>query len=33
MHLGEGYRRGYDELVHPPCQQFLPGFDAEAGPR
>ncbi len=27
MHLGEGYRRSYEELVHPPTQQFLPGFD------
>jgi len=26
MHLGEGYRRGYDELLHPPTQQLLPGF-------
>jgi DNA-binding NarL/FixJ family response regulator len=24
MHLGEGYRRSYEELVHPPIQQFLP---------
>jgi len=27
MHLGEGYRRGYEELRHPPTQQFLPGFE------
>ena len=27
MHLGEGYRRRYEELVHPPGQQLLPGFD------
>ena len=27
MHLGEGYRRRYEELVHPPTQQRLPGFD------
>jgi len=27
MHLGEGYRRSYEELRHPPLQQFLPGFD------
>jgi DNA-binding NarL/FixJ family response regulator len=27
MHLGEGYRRSYEELVYPPTQQFLPGFD------
>ena len=26
MHLGEGYRRSYEELVHPPIQQLLPGF-------
>ena len=26
MHLGEGYRRCYDELLHPPAQQLLPGF-------
>ncbi len=26
MHLGEGYRRSYEELLHPPVQQFLPGF-------
>ncbi len=30
MHLGEGYRRSYEELVHPPIQQFLPGFDPTA---
>ncbi len=28
MHLGEGYRRGYEELLHPPSQQLLPGFTA-----
>jgi DNA-binding response OmpR family regulator len=28
MHLGEGYRHNYEELVHPPAQQLLPGFDA-----
>jgi hypothetical protein len=28
MHLGEGYRQGYDELLHPPTQQLLPGFAA-----
>ena len=27
MHLGEGYRRSYEELVHPPTQQLLPGFE------
>ncbi len=27
MHLGEGYRRGYEDLRHPPTQQFLPGFE------
>ena len=27
MHLGEGYRHGYEELLHPPRQQVLPGFD------
>ena len=27
MHLGEGYRRSYEEMVHPPKQQLLPGFD------
>ena len=27
MHLGEGYRRSYRELVHPPTQQLLPGFE------
>jgi hypothetical protein len=27
MHLGEGYRRSYDDLAHPPCQQVLPGFE------
>ncbi|MGO9114978.1 MAG: response regulator [Thermoguttaceae bacterium] len=27
MHLGEGYRRSYEELVHPPTQRLLPGFD------
>ena len=27
MHLGEGYRRGYEELLHPPAQRLLPGFD------
>ena len=27
MHLGEGYRRRYEELLHPPGQQTLPGFD------
>jgi len=27
MHLGEGYRRSYDELVYPPIQQLLPGFE------
>jgi DNA-binding NarL/FixJ family response regulator len=27
MHLGEGYRRSYEELLHPPTQQLLPGFD------
>ena len=26
MHLGEGYRRSYEEMVHPPKQQLLPGF-------
>ncbi|MEI8372909.1 MAG: hypothetical protein WCJ35_08750 [Planctomycetota bacterium] len=26
MHLGEGYRRSYQELVHPPTQHLLPGF-------
>jgi DNA-binding response OmpR family regulator len=27
MHLGEGYRRNYQVLVHPPTQRSLPGFD------
>ncbi|MGA2255470.1 MAG: hypothetical protein ABSG53_12465 [Thermoguttaceae bacterium] len=27
MHLGEGYRRSFEEIVHPPTQQLLPGFD------
>lgn len=27
MHLGEGYRRSYRELVHPPTQHLLPGFE------
>ncbi len=27
MQLGEGYRRRYDELLHPPRQQLLPGFE------
>jgi len=26
MHLGEGYRGRYDELLHPPRQRFLPGI-------
>ena len=28
LHLGEGYRRGYEELLHAPSQQLLPGFTA-----
>jgi DNA-binding NarL/FixJ family response regulator len=27
MHLGEGYRQSYEERIHPPAQQFLPGFE------
>jgi hypothetical protein len=27
MHLGEGYRRSYEALRHPPVQQLLPGFN------
>ena len=27
MHLGEGYRRNYQELLHPPTQQLLPGLN------
>ena len=27
MHLGEGYRRSYQELMHPPTQHLLPGFE------
>ncbi len=27
MHLGEGYRRSYEDLRHPPTQRLLPGFD------
>jgi hypothetical protein len=26
MYLGEGYRRRYEELFHPPMQRLLPGF-------
>ena len=28
MHLSEGYRRRYQERIHPPIQRILPGFDA-----
>ena len=28
LHLAEGYRRRYQERVHPPVQRMLPGFDA-----
>ena len=27
MHLGEGYRRNYNELAHPPRQKCLPGVE------
>jgi DNA-binding response OmpR family regulator len=27
MQLGESYRRRYEELIHPPSQHFLPGFE------
>ena len=27
LRLGDGYRRRYDELAHPPRQQFLPGLN------
>ncbi len=27
MHLGEGYRRNYQELLYPPTQQLLPGLN------
>ncbi len=27
MHLAEGYRRRYQERVHPPLQRLLPGFE------
>jgi hypothetical protein len=27
MHLGEGYRRCYDEVAHPARQKFLPGLE------
>ena len=27
MHLGEGYRRGYEELRHPPPAAILPGLE------
>jgi hypothetical protein len=27
VHLAEGYRRRYEDLLHPPLQMFLPGFD------
>jgi DNA-binding NarL/FixJ family response regulator len=27
MHLGETYRQSYEEQIHPPLQQFLPGFE------
>ena len=27
MHLAEGYRRRYQERIHPPLQRILPGFD------
>ncbi len=27
MHLGEGYRRKYEDSVHPPRQQILPGIE------
>ena len=27
MHLSEGYRRRYQERIHPPIQRILPGFE------
>jgi DNA-binding response OmpR family regulator len=32
LHLGEGYRQRYQERLHPPRQQMLPGFDLPAPP-
>lgn len=28
IHVADGYRRRYDEYVHPPVQRLLPGFSA-----
>ena len=27
LHVGDGYRRRYQERIHPPVQKTLPGFE------
>jgi len=33
VYLAEAYRQRYEDQIHPPTQQLLPGFDQAAASR